>query len=68
MSRRVVLIINPASANGKTGQEWPGLVAEAQRLAARLGAEIVTVPGRSVVEEIVAFARSRNATLSSVSV
>jgi two-component system sensor histidine kinase KdpD len=37
-------------------------LAEAQRLAARLGAEIVTVPGRSVVEEIVAFARSRNAT------
>ncbi|MBU8872697.1 sensor histidine kinase KdpD [Reyranella sp. MMS21-HV4-11] len=37
-------------------------LAEAQRLAAQLGAEIVTVPGRSVVEEILAFARSRNAT------
>ena len=37
-------------------------LAEAQRLAARLGAEIVTLPGRSVVEEIVAFARLRNAT------
>ena len=32
------------------------------RLAAQLGAEVVTVPGRSVVEEILAFARSRNAT------
>ena len=32
------------------------------RLAERLGAEIVTLPGRSVVEEILAFARSRNAT------
>ena len=32
------------------------------RLAAELGAEVVTVPGRSVVEEILAFARSRNAT------
>jgi two-component system sensor histidine kinase KdpD len=37
-------------------------LAEAQRLAAQLGAEIATVPGRSVVEEILAFARSRNAT------
>ena len=35
---------------------------EAMRLAAQLGAEVVTVPGRSVVEEVVAFARSRNAT------
>jgi len=37
-------------------------LAEAMRLAERLGAEIVTLPGRSVVEEILAFARSRNAT------
>ena len=37
-------------------------LAEAMRLAAQLGAEVATVPGRSVVEEIVAFARSRNAT------
>lgn len=37
-------------------------LAEAMRLAAQLGAEVVTVPGRSVVEEVVAFARSRNAT------
>src|SRR5215510_7469067 len=34
---------------------------EAMRLAERLGAEIVTLPGRSVVEEILAFERSRNA-------
>jgi two-component system sensor histidine kinase KdpD len=39
-----------------------GHLAEAMRLAERLGAEIVTLPGRSVVEEILAFARSRNAT------
>ncbi|MGE3918908.1 MAG: DUF4118 domain-containing protein, partial [Hyphomicrobiaceae bacterium] len=39
-----------------------GHLAEAMRLAERLGAEIVTMPGRSVVEEILAFARSRNAT------
>src|SRR5262249_57239873 len=37
-------------------------LAEAMQLAERLGAEIVTLPGRSVVEEILAFARSRNAT------
>src|SRR5207245_790628 len=35
---------------------------EALRLAEQLGAEIVRVPGRSVVEEILAVARSRNAT------
>ena len=39
-----------------------GHLAEATRLAERLGAEIVTLPGRSVVEEILAFARARNAT------
>jgi two-component system sensor histidine kinase KdpD len=37
-------------------------LAEALRLAEQLGAEVVRVPGRSVVEEILAFARSRNAT------
>ncbi len=37
-------------------------LAETMRLATQLGAEVVTVPGRSVVEEIVAFARTRNAT------
>ncbi len=37
-------------------------LAEAMRLAAELGAEVLTVPGRSVVEEILAFARTRNAT------
>jgi two-component system, OmpR family, sensor histidine kinase KdpD len=35
---------------------------EAMQLAVQLGAEMVTVPGRSVVEEILAFARARNAT------
>ena len=33
--------------------------ARAMRLAVQLGAEVVTVPGRSVVEEVVAFARVR---------
>lgn len=37
-------------------------LAEAMRLATQLGAEVVTVPGRSVVEEVLAFARARNAT------
>ncbi|MBS0526359.1 MAG: sensor histidine kinase KdpD [Proteobacteria bacterium] len=37
-------------------------LAEALRLAEQLGAEVVHVPGRSVVEEILAFARSRNVT------
>ena len=37
-------------------------LAEALRLAEQLGAEVMRVPGRSVVEEILAFARSRNAT------
>src|SRR5262245_3416990 len=37
-------------------------LAETMRLAAQLGAEVITVPGRSVVEEVLAFARSRNAT------
>lgn len=37
-------------------------LADAMRLASQLGAEVVTVPGRSVVEEVLAFARSRNVT------
>ncbi|MBV8411195.1 MAG: sensor histidine kinase KdpD, partial [Alphaproteobacteria bacterium] len=37
-------------------------LAETMRLASQLGAEVVTLPGRSVVEEVLAFARSRNAT------
>ena len=37
-------------------------LAETMRLAVQLGAEVVTVPGRSVVEEILALARARNAT------
>src|SRR6185369_10530721 len=37
-------------------------LAEALRLAEQLGAEVVRVPGRSVVEEILVFARSRNVT------
>ncbi len=37
-------------------------LAETMRLATQLGAEVATVPGRSVVEEVVAFARARNAT------
>src|SRR4029078_5256331 len=39
-----------------------GRLRETPRLAEQLGAEVVRVPGRSVVEEILAFARSRNAT------
>jgi two-component system sensor histidine kinase KdpD len=37
-------------------------LAETMRLAGQLGAEVVTLPGRSVVEEVLAFARSRNVT------
>ena len=37
-------------------------LAEAMRLAEQLGAEVVRAPGRSVVEEILALARARNAT------
>src|SRR5215470_11560748 len=37
-------------------------LAEALRVAEQLGAEVMRVPGRSVVEEILAVARSRNAT------
>jgi two-component system sensor histidine kinase KdpD len=37
-------------------------LAEALRLAEQLGAEVVRVPGRSVVDEILAVARQRNAT------
>jgi two-component system sensor histidine kinase KdpD len=37
-------------------------LADALRVAEQLGAEVVRVPGRSVVEEILAVARSRNAT------
>jgi two-component system sensor histidine kinase KdpD len=37
-------------------------LAEALRLAEQLGAEVVRLPGRSVVEEILAFARQRNVT------
>ncbi len=48
----------PFAAVGGRG----GKAREALRLAEQLGAEIVRVPGRSVVEEILAVARSRNAT------
>ena len=34
-----------------------GQLAETMRLAGQLGAEVVTLPGRSVVEEVLAFAR-----------
>jgi two-component system sensor histidine kinase KdpD len=37
-------------------------LAETLRLADQLGAEVVRLPGRSVVEEILALARSRNVT------
>jgi two-component system sensor histidine kinase KdpD len=37
-------------------------LADTMRLAGQLGAEVVTVPGRSVVEEVLAFVRSRNVT------
>src|SRR6266851_7350447 len=39
-----------------------GHLAETMRLAAQLGAEVVTIPGRSVADEILAFARARTAT------
>jgi two-component system sensor histidine kinase KdpD len=44
------------------GEAEQARLTEALRLAEQLGAEVVHVPGRSVVEEILAFARSRNAT------
>lgn len=37
-------------------------LAEAMQLATQLGGEVVTLPGHSVVEEVLAFARLRNAT------
>jgi two-component system sensor histidine kinase KdpD len=37
-------------------------LAEALRLSEQLGAEVARLPGRSVVEEILAFARQRNVT------
>ena len=47
MSRHVVLIINPASANGATGREWPELVAEAQRLGVRCEERLTEAPGHA---------------------
>ncbi|MBS0539088.1 MAG: sensor histidine kinase KdpD [Proteobacteria bacterium] len=44
------------------GEAEQARLTEATRLAGQLGAEVVTVPGRSVVEEVLAVARSRNAT------
>src|SRR5690348_2145941 len=40
-------------------QQW---LSDAMRVATQLGADVVTVPGRSVVEEVLAVARSRNVT------
>jgi two-component system sensor histidine kinase KdpD len=37
-------------------------LSETMQLAVQLGAEVVTLPGRSVVEEVLALARARNAT------
>lgn len=47
MTRRIVLIINPASANGKTGQQRSELVAEAQRLGLRVEERITEAPGHA---------------------
>ncbi len=47
MTRRVVLIINPASANGTTGKQWPELVAEAQRLGLRVEERLTEAPGHA---------------------
>ncbi|MBI3198824.1 MAG: sensor histidine kinase KdpD [Rhodospirillales bacterium] len=57
----IALYVETDRHAGLSEQEHARL-AEAMRLAAQLGAEVVTVPGRAVVEEVVAFARSRNAT------
>ena len=47
MTRRVVLIINPASANGSTAGAWPGIVAEAQRLGMRVEERLTEAPGHA---------------------
>ena len=47
MTRRVVLIINPASANGATGKQWPELVAQAQRLGLRVEHHLTEAPGHA---------------------
>ncbi len=47
MTRRIVLIINPASANGSTGKEWPSLIAEAQRLGVRVEQLLTEAPGHA---------------------
>ena len=47
MTRRVVLIVNPASANGATGRDWPGLVAEAQRLGVRVEERLTEAAGHA---------------------
>src|SRR5262249_23045590 len=44
------------------GEAEQARLAETLRLAEQLGAEMVRAPGRSVVEEILAVARSRNVT------
>ncbi len=48
--------------HGTLGEVELACLAETMRLAVQLGAEVMTVPGRSVVEEILTVARSRNAT------
>ena len=57
----IALYVETERHAGLTDAEHACL-ADAMRLAGQLGAEVVTVPGRSVVEEVLAFARSRNVT------
>ncbi|MCA0303247.1 MAG: sensor histidine kinase KdpD [Proteobacteria bacterium] len=48
--------------HGLLSEAERGQLAATMRLAEQLGADVVSVPGTSVVEEILAFARARNAT------
>lgn len=57
----IALYVETERHAGLTDAEHACL-AETMRLAGQLGAEVVIVPGRSVVEEVLAFARSRNVT------
>lgn len=47
MTRSIVLIINPASANGSTAKAWPGIVSEARRLGLRVEEQLTEVPGHA---------------------
>ncbi len=49
MTRRAVLVVNPASDGGGTGRAWPGIAAEVRARGLEVDARLSEAPGHAVV-------------------